>query len=93
MVIMAFVLSFCGLSNSAATATVADSSLYRELCAIDSETLMAESEENIMKDTLLARATMALTIVANRYYDRPKDPATRKNAVTAFRELGNFYFS
>lgn len=93
MVIMAFVLSFCGHSNSTATTTVADSSLYGELCAIDSETLMAEAEENIMKDTLLACATMALTIVANRYYDRPKDPATRKNAVTALRELGNFYFS
>ncbi len=72
--------------------SIIDSSLYRELVIMDSEALLGEATMNLSKDTLLDRSAMALTIVANRYYDNPEDRAGRKNAIAAFSRLGNFYF-
>lgn len=72
---------------------VVDSSLYRELSAIDSETLINKADNYIALDTLLDRAAIALTVVANRYYEHPNDTNARRNAAHALTSLGNFYHS
>lgn len=69
-----------------------DSNMYKELVIMNSEALLAEADLNLSKDTLPDRSVMALTIVANRYFENPKDSDGRKNAITAFSKLGNFYF-
>lgn len=69
-----------------------DSSLYQDLVSMDSEALLQEATVNLSQDTFPDRSVMALTIVANRYFDNPKDTNGRKNAITAFSQLGNFYF-
>ncbi len=92
VLIISLALPFCVLSTSQETDTMINSSLYQELNTIDSETLLKEAEDNFLKDTLLARAAMALTVVANRYYNSPKDTNIRRSAVKALEKLGNFYY-
>lgn len=68
-----------------------DSTLYKSLETIDSKTLLREADANMRKDTLLDRAAVALSIVANRYYRHQNDTSVRHDATIAMRKLGNFY--
>lgn len=70
-----------------------DDSLYLQLNRLDNQSLISEAESLISRDTLLLKATVALTIVSNRYYEMPSDSALRKDAIYALTLLGNFYYA
>lgn len=79
-------LSVCGLVVSAIAP--AD---YVKLESRPSSELIGRATSYIDADTLLDRAVVALSVVANRYYASPDDPETRRNAVIAMSHLGNIY--
>lgn len=62
-----------------------------DLATRRSAELIGRAKSYIEADTLLERAVEALSIVANRYYDNPKDPAARRDAVEAMTQLAGIY--
>lgn len=65
--------------------------LYDSLSTKSSSRLLEESKEWIESDTLSERAIVALTIIANRYYEQPSDSILRRQAIEANQMLGNLY--
>lgn len=66
---------------------------YHNLEKYDNATLLKQSKRFIELDTLTEQAIAGFTIVANRYYENPKNNDNIKDAVEAMRELGNLYMT
>lgn len=92
-VIMCLVMLLCGASSPVVTNPQDSpaSLAYDSLSRIDSKQLLTDSRQWIEADTLSEMAVTALTIVTNRYYDKPDDPRMQSQVIEALRMLGNLY--
>lgn len=91
---MAFFLAFNGRAGSPSN-TVATNletvSTYDSLSKFSSKQLLDDSRRWIEADTLSELAVTALTIVANRYHEKPSNPKMQADGIEALRMLGNLY--
>ncbi len=92
--LIVYFLAFNGraVPHSLTTSTNSDAvSTYDSLSKFSSEQLLADSRQWIEADTLNELAVTALTIVANRYHEKPSDSKMQADGIDALRILGNLY--
>lgn len=98
IILLAYLIVVLGLPVWSASQThseksITDTTLFNRLSRIDSESLLTFASKSSLSDTLLSHSLIALSIVANRYYESPVDSTTRSNAVKAMSKLGSLYLT